>query len=222
MKRENLNKIVITAVFTAIAFLFTFVFKFKVSFLTFDFKDAIISIVSLLLGPLYAVVAASLVAFFEFIYISDTGVYGLIMNIISTASFALIIGTVYKYKRTFSGAILAALVSVLGVTSIMMAANYFITPYYMGVSSGDVAAMIPTLLLPFNLAKTVINASTTLIIYKPVTNALRRFGLAERKENTNKIFTLKSIILYTVSFIIIIVAILFIIFTLNGGFEILA
>ena len=225
MKRENLNKVIITAVFSAIAFLFTFIFKFKVSFLTFDFKDAVISIISFLLGPIYGLVSAGIVAFFEFISISDTGLYGLIMNFISSGSFALIIGTVYKYKRTFSGAITASVVAVVGVTAVMMVANYFITPFYManaGVSKDMVLKMIPTLLLPFNLAKTIINASATLVIYKPVTNALRRFGLVKKNENQNVSSITRSFLLYTISLIIITFAILFIIFAMNGGFKIIA
>lgn len=221
VKREQLNKIIITAVFSAIAFLFTFVFKFKVSFLTFDFKDAVIAVVSLLLGPLYGIISAGLVAFLEFLSISDTGPYGLLMNFISSGSFALVIGVIYKYKRTFSGAILSAVSSVFVVTSIMMVANYFITPLYMGVTSGEVAKLIPNLLLPFNLSKTAINAATVLIIYKPVTNALRRFGLVKKKINSSSM-NKKSIILYIVSFIIILIAVLFIVFVLNGGFYIIA
>ena len=222
MGSKNLKKIIITAVFAAIAFLFTFIFKFKVAFLTFDFKDAVISVVSLSLGPLYGLLSAAVVAFLEFISISDTGPYGLLMNFISSGTFALLIGGIYKYKRTFSGAILAAAVSALGVTAVMMVANYFITPLYMGVSSAEVARMIPTLLLPFNLAKTVINSATTLIIYKPVTKALKRVGLIKKGEENASAFSKRSVLLYIISILIIILTILFIVFVLKGGFEILA
>ncbi|MBE6733347.1 MAG: ECF transporter S component [Ruminococcaceae bacterium] len=221
MKNDNLKKLIITAAFSAIAFLITFVFKFKVMFLTFDFKDAVISIVSLVLGPLYGLTSVGIVTFLEFLSISDTGPYGLIMNFISSASFAVIIGSIYKYKRTFSGAILATVVSSLGVTTVMMVANYFITPFYMGVSASEVAAMIPTVLLPFNLAKTVMNSATTLIIYKPVVNTLRRVKLVKNNENYSG-FTKKTIALYLVSIIIMIITIMFIVFVLKGGFEIIA
>ncbi len=222
MKNENLKKIVLTATFAAIAFLFTFIFKFKVGFLTFDFKDAIISLISLVLGPVYGLTAVTVVTFLEFISFSETGPYGLIMNFISSGAFALLIGGIYKYKRTFSGAILASVVSVLGVTAIMMGANLLITPYYMGVARSEVSAMIPTLLLPFNLAKTTINAATTLIIYKPVTTVLRRFRLIAKKENNVKLFNKKSVILYIVSALVIALAVFFIIFVLKGGFEIVS
>ncbi len=221
MRNNNLKKITVTAVFSAIAFLLTFFFKFKVSFLTFDFKDAVIAIVSLTFGTVYGVTSAGVVSFLEFLSVSDTGFYGLIMNFISSASFAFIFGSIYKYKRTFSGAIVSAVMSALGVTLIMLVANYFITPYYMGVSRSDVIALIPTLLLPFNLAKTVINASSTLILYKPLTNALKRVGVLQKTEYIKQGFNKKSILLTVVSAFVILVCVLFVLFHLDGGFSLI-
>ena len=221
MKKENLRKAAITAVFAAIAFLLTFLFRFKVSFLTFDFKDAILAMVSLMFGPLYGIASAAVVAVLEFLSVSDTGLYGLIMNFISSGTFALVFGLVYKYKRTFSGAIWAVVLTIICVTSVMMLANYFITPYYMGVSRGDVAALIPTLLLPFNLAKSVINSTATLVLYKPFTNALKRLGIIRKSENPVHKYNKKSLILFIVSGVICVIAVVFIIHYLGGGFEFL-
>ena len=41
---KNIKKLTVTALFCALAFLMTFVFRFKVGFLTFEFKDAVISV----------------------------------------------------------------------------------------------------------------------------------------------------------------------------------
>ena len=62
MQKNNVKKISVTALFCAIAFLMTFVFRFKVGFLTFDLKDAVISVISLLYGPIYGVASAGVVA----------------------------------------------------------------------------------------------------------------------------------------------------------------
>lgn len=220
MKNGKLKNISVIAVFTAIAFLLTFFFKFKVSFLTFDFKDAIIAIVALIYGPLYGVTSAGVVAFLEFLSFSDTGLYGLIMNFISSGTFALVFGSVYKFRRTFNGAIISAVLSAISVTAVMMVANYFITPYYMGVSRADVVVIIPTLLLPFNLAKTVINAASTLILYKPITNALKSVGAIKKTEN-NVSFNKKSVVLTVISLIVILITVLFVIYYLNGGFSVM-
>ena len=218
--KQNLKKITVTALFCAIAFLMTFIFRFKVSFLTFDFKDAVISIVSLLYGPLYGIASAGIVAFLEFLSVSDTGVYGLIMNFISSSVFALSCGLVYKLKRSFSGAIFAVVTAVISVTVVMMVSNIFITPYYMGVARADVLGLIPVLLFPFNLCKSIVNAAAVLIIYKPVTNPLKKLGLIEIKA-PYKSFSKKSVILIIVSIIVLLSAILFVIFEMGGSVSFL-
>ena len=217
---QNLKKVTVTALFCAIAFLMTFIFRFKVSFLTFDFKDAIISIVSLLYGPIYGVTCAGVVAFVEFLSVSDTGVYGLIMNFISSSVFALSCGLVYKVKRSFYGAIFAVITAVISVTAVMMVANIFITPFYMGVARAEVIGLIPVLLLPFNLCKSIINATAVLIIYKPVTNPLKKLGMINSNVSY-KSFSKKSLILILVSVVILLLAILFIIFEMGGSFSLL-
>lgn len=217
-KNENLKKITVTALFCALAFLMTFMFRFKVSFLTFDFKDAIISVVSLLYGPVFGVVSAGIVAVLEFLSVSDTGVYGLIMNFISSGVFALACGSVYKLKRSFSGAIISVIASVISVTVVMLAANIFITPFYMGVEKSQVIALIPTLLFPFNLCKSIINATALLIIYKPITTALKKSKLVAG-ENANYKLTTKTVVLTVVSLLILIFAVLFVVLVLKGDFT---
>ena len=220
MQKNNVKKITVTALFCALAFLMTFIFRFKVGFLTFDMKDAIISVISLLYGPIYGVASAGVVAVLELLSVSDTGLYGLIMNFLSSATFALACGSVYKYKRSFSGAIIAVAVSVVSVTAVMMVANIFITPFYMGVVTADVLALIPTMLLPFNLCKAIINATSLLIIYKPITNALKKTKLVASNQTAYK-FSKKSALLVVVSLLVLILAVLFIIFKMGGSFSFL-
>lgn len=219
MNKESLRKITVTAMFCALAFLMTFIFRFKVSFLTFDFKDAIISIVSLLYGPTYGITSAAVVALLEFLSVSDTGLYGLIMNFLSSGVFAIACGTVYKFKRDFTGAIISVIVSAISVTAVMMVANIFITPFYMGATRSDVIALIPALLLPFNLCKCIINAASLLIIYKPITTALKKSGLVKNSANTVYSISKKSIILTVTSLIVIVFTVLFIILYMGGSFQ---
>ena len=92
MKKLSLKDISVTSILIALAFICTFIFKFKVGFLTFDLKDAMLSIIAFLFGPIIAVTSAIIVAVLEFLTISDTGVYGLIMNAISSSVFVFTIG----------------------------------------------------------------------------------------------------------------------------------
>ena len=174
-RREKLLRMVVVAVFCALAYACQFVFRIHVSFLTFDAKDAIMAIGAMIFGPVWGVVMAFLVAFLEFLTLSGTGVYGFIMNFASSAAFTAICAGVYKHKRTMLGAVLGLLSAVLGTTALMMVLNLIVTPYYMtGGSVKAVAELIPTLLLPFNLTKSLMNAGLVLVLYKPVSLALKK------------------------------------------------
>ena len=88
--RVRLRALVLMAVFAALAFAAMFVFRFNVTFLTFDLKDSIITMSGLLLGPVAAAVVSLLVATLEFITIGDTGWYGFLMNFASSATFSVV------------------------------------------------------------------------------------------------------------------------------------
>ena len=174
-RRENLLRMVVVAVFCALAYACQFVLRIHVSFLTFDAKDAIMAIGAMIFGPVWGVVMAFLVAFLEFLTLSGTGVYGFIMNFASSAAFTAICAGVYKHKRTMIGAVLGLCAAVLGTTALMMLLNLIVTPYYMtGGSVKAVVELIPTLLLPFNLTKSLMNAGLVLVLYKPVSVALKK------------------------------------------------
>ncbi len=166
-----IRRTVITAVFAALAYALMLVFHFKVQFLTFDLKDAVITIAGLLLGPVAALVISLLVAVLE-LTVSDTGIYGFIMNFASSATFSVVASLVYQYRKRLAGAILGLISAVLALVAVMMALNLVVTPFFMGVSAHDVAAMIPTLFLPFNAVKALANAALVLILYKPVSRAM--------------------------------------------------
>ena len=98
--RKLLRTMTGIAVFSALAFIVSFSIRVPVQFLTFDAKDAIIAIAAFVYGPISAVIMALIAALIEAVTISDTAVYGFIMNFASSATFALVASTIYKYKRT--------------------------------------------------------------------------------------------------------------------------
>lgn len=171
---QNVKQLVTAALFCALAYVAMFATSWiKVSFLTFDAKDTVITIAGLLFGPLYALVISFTVAFIEFITIGDTGIYGFIMNFLSSAAFSTVCALIYKYKKSMKGAIIALISSVFSMTAFMLLFNLFITPFYMNVPMETVAKMIPTLFLPFNLTKGMLNAALVLVLYKPASRAIR-------------------------------------------------
>ena len=170
----KIKKLVMAALFAALAYAAMFVTSWiKVGFLTFDAKDTIITLAGLLFGPVYSLVISLLVAFIELITVGDTGIYGFIMNFLSSAVFSTVCALIYRYKNNIVGAVVGLVSASLSMTAMMLLFNLFITPLYMGVEREAVASMIPTLFLPFNLTKGFLNASLVLVLYKPTSNALK-------------------------------------------------
>lgn len=183
MKRrsnQKLRRIAMVAVFGAMAYVLMLLIHIPVSFLTLDLKDALITLCGLYFGPLSALALSLLVPLLEFATVSGTGVYGLIMNVLGTAAFSLPVSLIYKYQKNLSGAVLGLFASIFTMTGVMLLANLWITPYYMGVTTAAVVTMIPTLLLPFNLVKAVLNAGIVLLLYKQLSKALRHAGFLPR------------------------------------------
>lgn len=167
----------LAALFVALAYISRFIFHFNVMFLTFEFKDAFLTVGGLILGPLWALGMSAATALIEFITISDTGVYGLLMNFMAAAAFSCVASLVYRYRRTLVGAVTGLALGAVALVAVMIPMNLLVTPYFMGVGVKDVVALLPKLLLPFNAVKGVMNASVVMLLYKPITRALRATGL---------------------------------------------
>ena len=178
---SNKNKIknmTFIGLFCAMAFVCVVLLNFKVNFLTFDLKDAVMTICGMFFGPLAGLFAAVVVPLLEFVSISNTGVYGLIMNTLASVTFVGTASLIYRIKKNLFGAILGLVTAVLATTAIMLLANLIVTPFYMNVKAKDVAAMIPTLLLPFNFIKSLLNAAIVMLLYKPLSDVLKHFRLS--------------------------------------------
>lgn len=182
---QKIYQVVITGVLVALAFLAVLIGKLipnVVGFLSYDPKDAVIAISGFIFGPLTAVIITVLVSLIEMLTISTTGIYGFIMNIVSTCSFVVPAAMVYKFWRTKRGTLAGLVSGIVVMTAMMMLWNYIITPSYMGVERSMVAGMMMTVFMPFNLAKSGINAALTLLLYKPIVTALRRGKLIPGRE----------------------------------------
>ena len=196
------------ALFTALAFASTLIIHPKVLFLTFDIKDAIITLAAMAFGPVSGVIISALVAFIEFISISETGIYGFIMNFISSATFSLTASLVYKYKKTLLGGIIGLFASVFATTAVMMVANILITPYFMKSTTEEVLKLIPKILFPFNALKALANAGLVIAFYKPVSNALKAVGAVKRKETEKLTIDKTTIVLLLCAIVVSALAII--------------
>lgn len=179
----------VVAMFTAVAFVAVLLAKVipnVAGFLSYEPKDAVIVIASFIFGPMTGVIISLLVSFIEMISISTTGIYGFLMNVVSTCAFVVPAAWLYKKDHSQKGAVLGLGLGVVLMAIVMVVWNYIITPFYMGVPREVVAGMLASVFLPFNLIKGGINAALTLLLYKPIVGALRKAVLVEPTHSSHK------------------------------------
>lgn len=215
---SSLRRIVLLALFGALSYVLMLVVHFPVMFLTMDVKDVIITLGGLYFGPLSALILSVLVPLMELVTgMSSTGLYGLVMNILGTAMFSVTASLIYKYKKSFLGAIIGLLSGIAAMVAIMMVFNLLVTPHYMGVTVGEVQALIPTLLFPFNLVKGVLNAALVLLLYKPLSGVMQRVGVLPRSEHPFRL-DLRTVLVMTVSLALVIASLIVVFAVLGGSF----
>lgn len=176
--KEKTKRICTIGMLCAVAYLVVAVIRIPVVlFLKYEPKDVVITIGGLIFGPTAAMLISVIVSLIEMFTVSDTGIWGLIMNILSTCAFSCTAAWIYKKRRNMQGAMIGLAAGGVLMTAMMLLWNYLITPIYMGYPREAVAALLPTAILPFNLFKVCLNAALTLLLYKPVVTALRKASL---------------------------------------------
>ena len=216
--RVDVKKMSVMAMFIALGYICLFVFRFKVSFLTLDFKDVFITLGVFVYGPVAAIVIAFVEALLELVTVSDTGFWGALMNFCGSASFAVTASLIYKYNKNFKGAVIGLVSAVFCMTAVMLLMNLIITPIYSHVPVKTVVGMILPLLLPFNLIKSVLNAAITFVLYKPMSQAFKNLGLIPKGESQFT-FGKKSVISLIVAAAFIAASIILVFIVFKGNFE---
>ena len=138
-------------------------------FLKYDPSGIIALIAGYAFGPVTGVVVG-IVSYLP--HIAQSGIYGVVMAIIATLSMVLPASLVYKRNTTFKGALLGMGVGAVVCLACCIGANLIVTPIYMHESMQTVIDLIVPALLPFNVAKIVINCVITALAYKPISKAL--------------------------------------------------
>lgn len=180
------KKLVTLAMLAAVAYVLVVLIRVPLvpaaPYLNYDPKDIILMLVGFIFGPVEALVVTLLVTLLETFTVSSTGVIGFAMNFLASAAFAVTGAAIYYKRKTMKSAIVGLIAGVIAMTVVMVLWNYLLTPIYTGYPRAAVAAMLPTVFLPFNLIKASINAALTMIVYKPLVKALRAAGLIPKRE----------------------------------------
>ncbi len=203
MKHSNTRKLTTVGMLCALAYVAAAVGRIPlVLFLKYDPKDVVIAIGGFLFGPLTAFAVTMIVSVAQMITISGTGIFGCLMNMISSCSFACTAAWIYKKKRKQSGAMIGLFCGCGCQVVMMMFWNYLIAPIYMGYPREAVVELLLPAFLPFNLIKGGLNAAMTMLLYKPVVTVLRRSNFMESGHDSEKM-RIKAGVLLTALFLII-------------------
>ena len=170
------RKLTVLALLSAVGYVSMLFIKVPViGFLSYEPKDIFLTLAGFLYGPLAALACCIVTGMLE-LFVSSTGLIGMIMNIVASAAFACTASFIYKKRRDILGAALGLISAVAAMTVCMLLWNYLISPLYMGVSRAEIVPLLSTMFLPFNLLKAGINAALTMLLYRPFLHVLRLCG----------------------------------------------
>ena len=178
---QRMKKITVAAMLVALSYALMYVCRISLvpmaSFLKYDPKDIVIALGGLIFGPMMTVAVSVTVSLLEMITVSESGLIGLIMNVLSSCAFCTTTAWIYKKWHTVRGAVVSLLCGVGMTVCVMLLWNYLVTPIYMQVDRSIVAGMLLPAILPFNVLKAGLNAGLTFLLYRPVVTALRKTRL---------------------------------------------
>lgn len=190
-KRISVRKLTGTAMLSAIAYVLMFLdfsVPFMPSFIKMDLSELPALIGAFAYGPVAGVVIC-LVKNVIHLMITTTGGVGELSNFLLGASFVLVAGGVYRFKKTRKGALIGSVLGafIMGVFSII--SNYFLVyPIYYNFMPqdailaayqlifGGVKNILECLIVfnaPFTFIKGMISVVITFIIYKRISPILK-------------------------------------------------
>lgn len=167
------KKLTVMAMLVAISVVLVYLVHFWIfpsaPFLEYDPADIPILIGAFAYGPFAGLALTVIASGIQALTVSaKSGVYGFIMHVIATGTLTVVSSIIYKKMHTKGGAALGLFCGTIAMGIVMMVANHFITPVFMGAPTQVVDAMLLPVILPFNLIKAGINSIVTFLLYKSV------------------------------------------------------
>ena len=170
MQNNITKKIVGTALFSALAFVVSFL-EFPIfpaaDFLKIDFSAVFIALSSFLFGPIFGVITIAVKELLKFLTSSSTGGIGELANFLVAFSFIIIPSVVYVFKKKLVIVIITLIIGILTATVTALISNRFIMfPLYMGGGAKSVFNSLWYFILFFNLIKWTAVSVLTVLFYK--------------------------------------------------------
>lgn len=166
----------------------------SVEFLSYDAKDVIIVIGGFIYGPGSAFIMSVITSLLEIMY-RGGNLLDVLMNVISTCTFACVAAWIYKRDHTREGAFIGLGAGIVCCVLSMLLWNYIVTPIYFGMPREAVVSILIPGILPFNLLKCGLNTGLTLFLYKPIVGVFRRTSLVEHSSDGDHAITKGTVLI---------------------------
>ena len=166
----------------------------SVEFLSYDAKDVIIVIGGFIYGPGSAFIMSVITSLLEIMY-RGGNLLDVLMNVISTCTFACVAAWIYKRDHTREGAFIGLGAGIVCCVLSMLLWNYIVTPIYFGMPREAVVSILIPGILPFNLLKCGLNTGLTLFLYKPIVGVFRRTSLVEHTSGGDHAITKGTVLI---------------------------
>lgn len=168
------------AMFVALAFavsLLDFPIFPAAPFLKLDFGNVFILLISFLLGPIEGVIVCVLKECLR-IFGSSSGGVGELANMLVTSSYILLPSVLYRFCKGIKTVCLSlAAACVIGTAVALVTNRYINFPLYMGGGAATFFAESFWIIVAFNLIKTVAISLLTLLLYKRLSNFLKKWKI---------------------------------------------
>ena len=178
MKSNKTKLVVVVGIFSAIAFILQVIgsmMGIKVSgFLEIEISDLPALIVSLAYGPVFGVLV-ELIKNILHCTMTSTGFVGEFSNFVVNGTMCFAAGLVYKYHKSFKGALIALLTGTVVMSIVGIFSNLFIMlPLYMPTAEFSFKMnLVLGTILPFNLVKGFALSLITVLVYKKISKLIK-------------------------------------------------
>ena len=175
---SNTKFVVTVGIFSAISFVLQMIgslMGIKVGgFLEIEISDLPPLILSLAYGP-FVGIFVELIKNFLHCFVTTTGFVGEFANFVINGMLCGVAGFVYKFKRTYKGAILSLITGVIVMTLAGALVNFFVMlPLYMpNADFSTKFSIVTSLIMPFNLARGTVLSIITVLLYKRISKAIK-------------------------------------------------
>ena len=188
---RNMTKIAILSAISAVIMLFEFPLPFAPSFYELDLSEAVILMGGFAMGPVAAVIMELIKNLINlWLNWTITAGVGELANFIIGCALTVPAAAIYKYKKSFKGAIIGLVTGIISLVIIGGFVNYFImiTAYVklagfpmeailsMSKEVNPLVNSLETLIIfatvPFNLIKGIVCALINLLLYKRLSKIL--------------------------------------------------